>query len=52
MSEDGMIDIDTLITQLKISATANGPVTEHIPILGDITFDSTDIDKLHTYIVS
>ena len=52
MSEDGMIDIDTLASQLKRSAATNGPVTEHFPILGDITFDSSDVDKLHTYIVS
>lgn len=52
MEEDGMIDIDTLASHLKKSAAVNGPVTEHFPMLGDITFDSGDVDKLHTYIVS
>ncbi len=51
MSEDGMIDIDQLIPRLKATAASSGPVTEHIAMLGDITFDSSDIDRLHSYIV-
>ena len=52
MSEDGMVDIDTLAANMKRSAQENGAVTEHFPMLGDITFDSGDVEKLYTYIIS
>lgn len=52
MTEDGLVDIDQLASHMKRTASMSGPVTEHFPVIGDITFDSSDIDKLHTYIVS
>ena len=51
MSEDGMIEIDDLASNLKSVASSVGPVTHHIPIVGDVTFDVSDIERLHSYIV-
>lgn len=51
MSEDGMVDIDRFMPQLKAMAAESGPVTEHVSMLGDITFDSSDVEKLYSYIV-
>ena len=52
MDEDGMIDIDMLASEMKRKAAELGPVTEHLPIFGDVTFNSSDVDKLHTYIIN
>lgn len=52
MAEDGMVDIDTFVSHLKRSADMNGPVTEHFPLFGDVTFDSSDVDKLYSYIIN
>lgn len=51
MSEDGMVDIDKFLPYMKSIAAQGGPVTEHIAMLGDITFDASDVDKLYSYIV-
>ena len=51
MTEDGMVDIDSFLPYMKSVAAQSGPVTEHISMLGDITFDSSDVEKLYTYIV-
>ena len=50
MSEDGMIDIDKFLPHMKAIASQSGPVTEHIALLGDITFDASDVEKLYSYI--
>ena len=50
MDADGLVDLDALYSSLRKTAGASGPVTEHLPMLGDVTFDSSDIDKLYTYI--
>lgn len=52
MSEDNMVEIDRFMPYMKKMADQSGPVTEHISVLGDITFDATDVEKLYTYIVS
>lgn len=51
MSEDGMIDLDKFMPYVKSMASQSGPVTEHISMLGDITFDASDVDKLYQYIL-
>lgn len=51
MSEDGMVDIDKFMPYMKAMADKSGPVTEHVSLLGDITFDSSDVEKLYSYIV-
>ena len=50
MTEDGMIDLDKFMPYMKSLAAESGPVTEHISMLGDITFDSSDVEKLYQHI--
>lgn len=50
IGEDGMVDLDKFMPSFKSQANKSGPVTEHLPMLGDITFDSSDVDKLYSYI--
>lgn len=52
VQEDGMIDIDRLYTDMHRIAEQTGPVTEHIPVIGDVTFNTSDIESLYRYIVS
>lgn len=46
MTEDGMIDTSRLVAEAKEIARSTGAVTEHFPILGDITFREDDIESL------
>lgn len=50
IDEDGNIDIDTLITSMKQSADRYGKLTVEIPLVGSMTFSSSDIDRLRSYI--
>ena len=52
VQNDGMIDIDRLYTDMHRIAEQTGPVTEHIPVIGDVTFNTSDIESLYRYIVS
>lgn len=52
IEEDGMIDIDKLADMARKVAIDKGPVTEHIPIIGDVTFSESDIEALRRYITS
>lgn len=46
LTEDGMVDIDRLYADAMEVARRTGSVTEHLPIVGDVTFTSTDIESL------
>lgn len=50
LTPDNLIDIDHLYHDLSAIAIEKGPITEHFPIIGDITFSSTDVDALRRYI--
>jgi hypothetical protein len=50
MSEDGMVDIDRLYSDLVSVARRQGSVTENFPILGDVTFSESDIDSIRRMI--
>lgn len=50
MTEDHMVELDKLYTDAKKIAMEKGSVTEHFPLLGDITFSAADIDALKRYI--
>ena len=43
------MDIDKIYTCLKTEA-AKGPVTTNIPLIGNVTLNETDVDKLYTLI--
>ena len=46
ISEDGMVDIDSLAAELKEQVIAKGKVQIAIPFIGKFTFVPEDIDKL------
>lgn len=50
MDEEGNVDVDTLVTELKKNITKEG-VKVDIPVLGTLTFHKDDIDKLYDYIM-
>lgn len=52
MAEDGMVDIERLYTDASGIARKTGSVTEHLPVLGDVTFSEQDIERLYLCIVS
>lgn len=45
MSQDGLIDIDRLAADFISVAGSKGPVTEHFPLIGDVTFTSSEDRK-------
>lgn len=50
IDEDGNIDVDIIIFNLKESAEKYGSVTFDIPFVGRLTFSATDIESLRSYI--
>lgn len=50
MYEDNLIDIDKVHQDIKRVAHDKGPIKEHFPIIGSITFSEADIDALRRYI--
>ncbi len=50
MTEDGMVNIDLLADTFISVAKGKGRVTEHIPMIGDVTFSYSDIEILKKYI--
>ena len=50
MTEDGMVDIDTIASKAKEVARTTGSVTENLPMLGDVTFTIDDIEALRNCI--
>lgn len=52
MKEDGMIDIDRLYKDMYKVAEKTGSVTEHFPMIGDVSFSKSDIDELYRCIIS
>lgn len=47
--EAGNVDLDKIYACLKTEA-AKGPVTTNIPLIGNVTLNETDVDKLYTLI--
>lgn len=52
VKEDGMIDIDRLYKDMYKVAEKTGSVTEHFPMIGDVSFSKSDIDELYRSIIS
>lgn len=46
LTEDGMVDLDRLFGDAMAIAQRTGSVTEHIPMVGDVTFTASDIEAL------
>lgn len=51
VDDDGNIDVDSLIESMKMSANKYGSISFDVPLVGKMTFTSTDIDALRKYIV-
>lgn len=51
VSEDGDMDIDAVMTALRQSADKYGKLSVEVPLLGRMTFSSSDIDALRGYMV-
>ena len=50
MDENGLICIDTVYKRFKDTAEEYGDVIQKMPLLGEVTFTSKDIDKLYKII--
>jgi hypothetical protein len=51
IDNDGNIDVDGLMRDLKAQVEAKGKLTISLPMFGNFTFTSADIDKLHRAII-
>ena len=49
MDDEGNVDIDTLVTEVKKNITKDG-IRVEVPVLGTLTFHREDVDKLYGYI--
>lgn len=50
MDEDGNVDVDTLVEELKKNISKDGVKVE-LPVIGTLTFHKEDIDKLYDYVM-
>lgn len=50
VSEDGMVDADKLLRDLKAVAQEYGPISENLPLVGSTEFSAEDIDLLHKHV--
>lgn len=51
MQEDGMICIDKVYNDALQIARKTGSVTQHIPLIGDVTFTETDLTSMYHHIL-
>lgn len=51
VDDNGNIDVDNLIVAMKSAADKYGSISIDMPLVGKLTFSSTDIDALKQYIV-
>lgn len=51
IDDDGMIDVDLIMDNMKQSADRYGNAHISIPLVGDMSFSSSDIDTLRSYIM-
>lgn len=47
---DDHIDLDLLYEEAKKQAKENGAITFDVPMIGSLTLNETDVDKLYEYI--
>lgn len=52
ITDDDLIDIDLLYEELKAQAKDHGAVTFNVPMLGPLTLNSSDVDKLYNCIIA
>ena len=49
ISEDGMIDVDSLYGRYSSVARKYGSITETFPLIGPVTFSASDIDSIRRH---
>lgn len=52
LTEDCMVDIEKLYSDCLEVTSKHGKVTEHFPLIGDVTFSDTDVRSLRDFIVN
>lgn len=50
IDDDGMIDVDALISAMRSSADRYGKLTVEVPMIGRLSFTASDVDSLRSYI--
>ena len=50
IDEDGDIDVDGLMRDLKAQVDSKGKLTISVPMFGNFSFTSADVEKLHRMI--
>lgn len=50
IDDEGKIDTDLVISNLKQSANKYGRMTIQVPLIGNLTFSESDVDSLKNYI--
>jgi hypothetical protein len=51
IDEDGIVDVDGLMRDLKEQIAQKGKIEISIPMFGKFVFNSSDVDKLHKTIM-
>lgn len=52
VDEAGNIDIDAVYEEMKKNMPTEGPVKVELPIIGVLSFNKDDLDKLYEYITN
>ena len=50
VDENDMIDIDTLYREF-LKQAQKGPVTFNVPVIGALTLNASDVEKIYRYII-
>lgn len=50
IDDDGMVDVDALLSDIKREIERKGKLVVNIPLIGKLTFSPEDADELHNYI--
>ena len=51
VDSEGMVDLDSLCTDIKKEIDRKGSIQVEIPMIGKLTFKSIDVDVLHDLII-
>lgn len=51
IDDNGNVDVDALISAMRQAADKYGKVSFDVPMIGTMTFSSSDVDRLRTFIV-
>lgn len=52
IDSDGMVDVDSLVADLKREISRKGKLSIYIPMFGKMTFVPSDVDELYRHITT